>query len=330
MHNFCTLFDSHYLSRGLAMYESLKKYCSSFHLYIFSFDDDSYNYLVSQSFEYVTVISLSELENPSLLAVKPGRSRAEYCWTCTPQVLKYSLEKFSIERCTYLDADLYFYSDPGVLINEMGDKSVLITEHRYSPRYDQSAISGIYCVQFMTFRNDSLGLHVLNWWVDACLEWCFARCEDGRFGDQKYLDDWLHRFSGVHSLEHVGGGVAPWNVQQYDFLMTPEQKIVACKRATQQQVLLIFYHFHGFKFMGDKYVELGCYEMTAKVKRLIYKPYLKHLLEIESAISNDVRGAGRINSVTPFHPSLVWGLRLLKRKLVGHMNFHSLNKILSL
>ncbi len=44
MLNFCTLFDSRYMSRGMAMYESLKKHCNNFHLYIFAFDDPCYNF----------------------------------------------------------------------------------------------------------------------------------------------------------------------------------------------------------------------------------------------------------------------------------------------
>ena len=45
MYNYCTLFDSNYLTRGLAMYESLKKYSSNFHLFIFAFDSKSYDLL---------------------------------------------------------------------------------------------------------------------------------------------------------------------------------------------------------------------------------------------------------------------------------------------
>lgn len=38
MFNFCTLFDSYYLDKGIALYESLEKVCKDFHLYIFCFD----------------------------------------------------------------------------------------------------------------------------------------------------------------------------------------------------------------------------------------------------------------------------------------------------
>jgi hypothetical protein len=45
MLNFCTLFDSNYLSRGLALFESLKKTETNFHLYVVAFDNECYDYL---------------------------------------------------------------------------------------------------------------------------------------------------------------------------------------------------------------------------------------------------------------------------------------------
>ena len=215
MYNFCTLFDSNYLSRGIAMYESLKRHCTNFHLYIITFDDKAYSILNKLALENITVVSLKEFENEKLLAVKPTRSRAEYCWTCTPSTILYIFDTYKVENCTYIDADLYFYSSPQVLFDEMDNKSVLITQHRFTPKYDRSKIAGKYCVQFMTFKNNTDGLKVLNWWVDACIEWCYDKYEDGKFGDQKYLDDWTIRFKGiVHDLKHLGGGMAPWNIDR--------------------------------------------------------------------------------------------------------------------
>lgn len=273
MNYFCTLFDSNYLSRGLAMYESLSKHCNSFHLYIFAFDDLSFKVLSDKKLYNVTVISLSEFEDLELLAVKPTRSAGEYCWTCTPSIIKYSIDKYDLPICTYLDADLYFFNDPAVLIEEMGDKSILITEHRYTPEYDYSETSGIYCVQFMTFKNDINGMEALNWWRNECLNWCYARFEDGKFGDQKYLDDWTVRFEGVHVLENLGGGVAPWNIQQYNL--------------SDDASNLIFYHFHNFKFLNGGLVDLGDYKLKKFDVKFLYIPYISHLDSIHSDVVSE-------------------------------------------
>ena len=63
-----------------------------------------------------TIISLKEFEDEELLRIKPSRSIAEYCWTCTSSTILYVLEKYKVESCTYLDADLFFYSSPSPII----------------------------------------------------------------------------------------------------------------------------------------------------------------------------------------------------------------------
>ena len=215
MTNFCTLFNRNYLTRGLAMYESLRKHCESFHLYVFAFDDSSHEILSQLELPSMTVISLLDFEDEELLSIKADREVGEYCWTCTPSTILYAIERYNLLSCTYLEADLYFWNSPELLLNELGKKSVLITQHRFSPEYDQALTSGKYCVQFMTFKNNEEGMTALRWWRKKCIKWCYARLEDGKFGDQKYLDDWLIRFNGVHELQHLGGGLAPWNIQKY-------------------------------------------------------------------------------------------------------------------
>ncbi len=246
MSNFCTLFDSNYLIRGLAMYLSLKKYCPDCHLYIFAFDDLALNILKKLNLDGTTLISLSEFEDEKLLNVKLARTTAEYCWTCTSSSILYAIEKYNLPSCTYLDADILFFDSPEILLNELNDKSVLLTEHRYPPEHDKTNNSGKYCVQFITFKNDSDGMKALRWWREACLDWCYARPEDGKFGDQKYLDDWLTRFSGIHVLENLGGGVAPWNVLRYDFFIR-NGLLYGRKINNHEEFKVIFFHFHHVK-----------------------------------------------------------------------------------
>lgn len=281
MMNFCTLFNANYLIYGLSLYESLKKTCPSFHLYIYAFDDSTYEYFLHKKLSNITIIKLEDFEDEALLNIKNSRSFGEYCWTCTPSVIRHAIQTFDLDACTYVDADLYFFASPQPLIYEMGDKSVLITEHRYSIRYDQSLTSGIYCVQFMIFKNTEKGMAVLEWWRNACIDWCYNRFEDGKFGDQKYLDDWLIRFDTVHSLKHLGGGVAPWNVQQYQFKSLDDQ-IYGVENNTGKEFKLIFYHFHDLKYLEYNLVRLTneVYFIPASAINHIYSKYLKISLNI--------------------------------------------------
>jgi hypothetical protein len=266
------------MTRGLAMHESLLKNCPNFHLYIFAFDKIAVQILSDLNLQHVTVISLHDFEDEELLRIKSTRTATEYCWTCTPSTILYCIKKYKLANCTYIDADMIFYGNPQVLIDEMGDNSVIITDHRYTPEYNLTVTSGKYCVQFMFFKNDERGMLVLNWWRDACIEWCYNRIEDGKFGDQKYLDDWTTRFEGVHELQHIGGGVAAWNVQQYDFTNRNGKLYLKEKEGVEKE--LVFYHFHALKFYNNDVVCLSpSFFISKEVATLIYFPYIRELIK---------------------------------------------------
>jgi len=276
---FCTLFDSNYSAKGLVMYYSLLKYCSHFHLYIFAFDNDIYRVLTSMNLENVTVVSLTEFEDEALLSIKEKRTEAEYCWTSTSSTILYCITQFKLSHCTYIDADICFFSNPKVLVDEMSIKDVLITSHRYTPEFDKTETSGKYCVQFVTFRNTENGLKVLNWWKDACINWCYGYYEDGKFGDQMYLDDWTTRFTGIHELEHLGGGVAPWNMQQYSFLKS-DNKLIGTELSNGNTFELVFFHFHALLSSQKGFLHefnFEAYPLPSKTKEYIYMPYVSKL-----------------------------------------------------
>lgn len=108
MHSFCTLFDSYYLVKGLTMYNSLLQSGDPFTLYIFCFDDLTLQILNKLDLVNVVLISLGDFESEALKKIKQERTTGEYCWTCTPHIIQYILDKYRLPSVTYVDADLFF------------------------------------------------------------------------------------------------------------------------------------------------------------------------------------------------------------------------------
>ncbi len=285
MLNFCTLFDSNYLLRGLALYNSLKNQCTNFHLYIFAFNDLCFETLSKLNLDNATIIKLKDFEDDELLKIKPSRSKGEYCWTCTPSIILYSITKFQLDHCTYLDSDIFFFSDPKILIDEMGKKSVSMTLHNFHPNHDQSEASGKYCVQFMTFRNNKKGLEVLKYWRYKCIEWCFNRHEDGKFGDQKYLDDWMTRFDCCYEISNIGAGIAPWNLENFQIFREKDQ-IICKKHDNSLSFPVVFYHFHNLRFENSNLAKQIGYKINPHICSLFYIKYLKEINNIFKKVKN--------------------------------------------
>jgi hypothetical protein len=279
---FCTLFDSNYLFKAIALYDSLERHCPSFHLTAFCFDARAKRLLDQLALPHLSTVGLAELEarDPQLPAVRDTRSALEYCCTATPALPLYMLEtRPALGEITYLDADLFFYDDPEPLFRELGDDSVLITPHRFPPHLRHHEVNGLYNVQFMTFRRDSRGLEALHWWHDRCIEWCYFRLEDGKFADQKYLDDWPERFEGVHVLRHKGGGLAPWNVSGYSLGEANGHVLV-------DNDPLVFFHFHRVRLRDDGGYDWRApgYPIPARARELVYEPYLAALDEAKARV----------------------------------------------
>lgn len=315
------------------MYQSLLKHCPDFNLFVIAFDDITYDYFQKNPHKNLTAISLSEFEDEKLLSIKSTRSAGEYCWTSTPSTVLYCINKFKLDHCVYIDADLCFYSNPQSLFDEWGSKSVLITEHRCTPQYDQSELNGIYCVQFVGFKNDTDGMKALTYWRDACIEWCYARYEDGKFGDQKYLDDWTTRFNNVHVLQHLGGGIAPWNMQQYSFTKE-NNKLIGVEKNSGKQFEAVFFHFHGTKVYLDNWsmVTNEIYQIPKDSYSLFFKPYVLELITISKEIhkkTNHSFNSNGANQNSPERP--VNFLYLLKWYLYDiRKNFKNINGKLTL
>lgn len=268
--HFVTLFDSHFLPMGMALHASLLSHAQPFHLWIICMDQVVEEQLRRLALPQVTLLPLAEVEDARLLQVKPERTRGEYCWTITPFTFQAVFDRDeSVGRVTYLDADLFFFSDPRILLKEFDEagKHVLITEHAYAPEYDGTfrRECGRFCVQFLTFRRGKAAQKVMSWWQDRCLEWCFDRCESGRFGDQKYLDCWPEIFAAeTHIVEQVEKTLAPWNVAYFE-------------RKAAGELAPVFYHFHGLRIRSEEKIMISHYYDIGPGGLSLYDNYLNLL-----------------------------------------------------
>jgi len=284
---FCTLFDSNYLDKGLALYQSMKRHIEDFRLYIFAFDEKCFEILCDMAPENVIVLSVKDIMTDRLREIRLERSRAEFCWTCTSVIIEYVLTQCKEKICTYIDADIYFFSSPVNAIREIIEDncSVGLVEHRFARDYEygrQIFRVGKYCIQFNTFLNNEEGLRILREWKEECLNWCYYRYEDGKIGDQKYPDKWKMKYSGVHESHDPGAGVAPWNLHLYSYAGREKDYIYLEYRG--RRFPLVFYHFEGMKYLGHHSVFINLWKPakrgTGRKVRLIYGEYFRNIFRI--------------------------------------------------
>ena len=240
---YCTYFDHRYLDKGKALYHSMLAHCGDFNLFVLCLSTECYEELQKLKLSRINLIYLGELEkwDSELLQTKKSRSPIEYYFTCTPSLPLYIFDHFShVDLITYLDSDLFFFSDPEPLFDEMQGNSIAIIGHKFPAHFRHLEDMGKYNVGWVSFRRDSSGISCLSWYRERCIEWCYDRIENGKFADQKYLDYFPEKFLNVIELQHKGANLAPWNITNYSLTQTGPYLRV-------DDQLLIFYHFQGVK-----------------------------------------------------------------------------------
>ncbi len=259
------------------MLRSLKRCCPGAHTHVLCMDEETRYILEKLALKDVICLSLAEVEDEKLLAVKSQRTRAEYCWTLSPCLPWFVLlHNQHINSITYLDADLFFYSSLQPLFDEIKEASIVAIEHRFPSALEHLKINGRFCVEWVSFRRDEQGIACLSRWREQCIDWCFHKLEENRMGDQKYLDEWPEKYNNLHILQNIGAGVAPWNYSQYLFGHDSNDSI------TVDGELLIFYHFHQFQLLTDGTFDRlsDTYKAISAEPESIYKIYEKEHIDI--------------------------------------------------
>lgn len=266
------------------------------HLFMVCMDENSYSYLKGLNISNVTLLRIDELESrvPGLAACRQNRTLVEYFYTCSAAICYYILYHMpDVDELTYLDADLYFYSDPEPIFKEMEGKSIGIIAHKFSLLSKRNMKYGKYNVGWITFKNDKDGMLCVKNWKDDCIEWCYQKVEEHRYADQKYLDYWEDKYQGVHVIQHKGANVAIWNVANYRL---NKQNNVVLVDGTP----LIFYHFANFKQYGAREFKTDLSRVLVRldgvIKEDVYIPYAHSILSF-------ARGNHRIKTKADIHVS---------------------------
>lgn len=267
---YCTVLNAAFIPRAVTLQNSISVHCPNAVFVYYCVDDASAQQLHSLGLEKARIIAPAAYETEHLRALKATIKTNEYCWTSKPVALKHALDADgTLDWAVWVDADMYVFGDLDGALADAGDANVALTPHNFSlPEFKQhEPMVGRFNAGFAAFRNSKGGRAALDWWLARCLEGCPAVPIDGKYADQKYLDEIPNLFAPVAAL-HVGVNAAPWNI----FGKTIESRAGGIYVSGQP---LLLYHFQGLRvvrrWMFDLYAALRA--LPAPVQRLIYRPY---------------------------------------------------------
>jgi hypothetical protein len=283
---YCTYFDHNYLSRGLALYRSLRRHAPGSRLWVLCLSDACHHALVALDLPDVVPVRLSDFEaaDPGVAATRAHRSIIEYYFTCSPAWMLFVLEREpDAEWVTYLDGDLFFFQSPAPIYDELENASVAIIPHRYTPKLDKLRKFGTYNVGWVGARNDPNGIAAIQWWRNKCIDWCHDYVDGGRFADQGYLDFFSEKFERVKVIENIGANLAPWNIGNYSIGFDGSSVLIDATHP------LIFFHFQGLRTALGWFIfnshRVYRAPFSRQVRNHVYRPYVEELLAIEKSVA---------------------------------------------
>lgn len=287
---FCTYFDINYLSRGMALYESICKHCDSFELFILAIDTSVEKYFNNSIIDNVKIISIDEYLK--FFNVDRGKfsNEKQFYFSITPNLCLYVLQNFrDIDILAYLDSDIYFFNSVEYLFKEVDNHSIGICSHRNNKiLYLFANHYGYYNVGINVFRNNEMGLKCLNDWKYECDNW---QPDDPTnrlpfFSDQIYLDDWPKKFDDLKIINHIGINAAPWNAINYRWSFFNETFYL------NKHVPLIAFHFSSLKRLSQFEWNADCAKCAlslGSVLKDLYKIYITNILKYDTQNYNYVQ-----------------------------------------
>ncbi|MFC2152106.1 glycosyltransferase [Bacteroidota bacterium] len=281
----CTYFDYNFLSRGLALYNSIKRFHEDFVFFVLAFDEKTFEYLSKLKYDNLIPISVTDYNNYFNTNPDKYDDRKQYYFSATPNICIYLFKQFpDIDSLLYLDADVYIFSSLNPLYDEVENASIAYCPHRTHPMFNKLAKNhGKYNVGVNFFKNTEIAKTCLLDWKSDCENWYkgMPGYHLQYFSDQIFLDKWENKYSGINIIQNIGVNAAPWNAVNYIFSENNGDFYVNDKP-------LVIYHFSSVKKISNKKWNCNTIYYFASIKNTLRKIYKIYIEEIESyGISND-------------------------------------------
>lgn len=285
---FCTVSSRTYVARTLALYNSIRHFLSNFHLWICCVDETAYHILSRFNLENTTLLHVKDVETPEILASRPTKTVAEYCWTLKPALCSHVFANYNVSRLLYCDSDIYFFSHPEPIHELWNNYTTLLNRQLGTPALENK--HGMYQAGMIGFTKAPESLEILRWWQRKCTQWCYdAHSDPERWGDQKYLQSIPNLFHSIRVNDRYGLVTAPWNL-----VMNNVSKLQVSRAGNDIYLgneKLVAYHFGSINMLSRNSFDLWKHEPIQFDKRVIehiYIPYLTHL----SAICREIEAKG--------------------------------------
>ena len=177
---------------------------------------------------------------------------------------------------------MFFFGPADAILQDLGENSILIVPHDYAPEYASREYAGKFNVGMLAFRSDETGLRCLRRWREQCIEWCYTRAEQEKWGDQGYLNAWPGEYDRLVIAPAIGLRLAPWNISKYPVTVGAAGQVLAGGQP------LVCFHFHALQFCWRNLAFLAGWPvpLDRQAHQLVFGPYLQALLqaEVESGV----------------------------------------------
>ena len=256
-----------------------------------------------------------------------SRSKFESLISIKPQLLFELCKSLpENEMVIYQDTDVIFFSEMDTYPGFSSKHSVYIFEHQYRLKKDFYP-HGKYNAGFLVLKNNSSSQTFLEEWSSKCHEWCYLRVENGKYADQKYLEE-LSRYSYVSAENSKQINLGMHFFDGGSNLKSTKKRVLLDNRE------LICFHFHGFK-VHKRVTESGLNRYGFSLRNFnkfknLYIPTINRYFSIKRILEYQI-GLSLLNSIqlqtdVPIEYSQLTFLKKLKSCITGTYLINSLLK----